>query len=66
MPRMIGVLVSGLAALGIVSMAAASPLAPDMAAHVSSRAPVVQVDFKCGMVDGKLVCGSTEEQQKSR
>ena len=55
---MIGVLVSGLAVLGYISTAAASPLAT--AAQVSPRDFAVQVDFKCRKVDGKLVCGSTK------
>jgi hypothetical protein len=30
---------------------------------MSSRDLFVQVDFKCGKVDGKLVCGSTKANQ---
>ena len=60
MPRMIGVLVSSLAVLGFVSMAAAAPVATAIAAQVSPREVVVPVAFKCEMVEGKLVCGSTK------
>ena len=60
MPRMIGILVSSLAVLGFVSMAAAAPFATNIAAKVSSRDVVEKVDFKCRKVDGKLVCGSSK------
>lgn len=60
MSRTIGVLVAGLAVVGFVSMAAAAPLAIDIAVKISQRDLVVQVDFKCRKVDGKLVCGSTK------
>ena len=49
-----------LAVLGFVSMAAAAPFATDIAAQVAPRDLFVPVDFKCGMVNDKLVCGSTK------
>ena len=59
MPRMIGILVSSLAFLGFVSMAAAAPIASVIGCQVSPRAVVIPVAFKCEMVEGKLVCGKT-------
>ena len=64
MPRMIFVLVSSLAVMGFVSMAAASPFTTHISAQVSPRDLVVQADFKCRKVDGKLVCGSTKDNKK--
>ena len=60
MPRAIGILICGLAVLGFVSMTAAAPVASTIAAHVSPREVAVPVAFKCEMVEGKLVCGSTK------
>ena len=65
MPRMLGVLVSGFVVLGLPSAAAASPLAMDKTGQVSQRGIVVQTDFKCRKVDGKLVCGSTKGNQQN-
>ena len=60
MARAIGVFISGLAVMGFISMAEASPFTSDIAVQVSSRDLIGQVDFKCRKVDGKLVCGSTK------
>ena len=65
MPRMIGVLVSGFLVLGFLSAAAASPLATDKTGQVSQRGIVVQTDFKCRKVEGKLVCGSTKGNRQN-
>ncbi len=59
MPRTIGVMISSLAVLGFVSIAAAAPVASIIATQVSAREVVVPVAFKCEMVEGKLVCGKT-------
>ena len=50
MPRMIGVIISGLAVLGFASIAAAAPVASPIGAQVSLREVVVPVAFKCEMV----------------
>ena len=65
MPRMLGVLFSGFVVLGFLSAATASPLAPDKNGQVSPRDIVVQADFKCRKVDGKLVCGSTKGNRQN-
>ena len=65
MLRIIGVLVSSLAVLSFVSMAAAAPVASAIAAQVSPREVVVPVAFKCEMVEGKLVCGKTSGGKSS-
>jgi hypothetical protein len=60
MPRMIGVFISGLAVVGFASIAAAAPSASVIATQVFPSEVVVPVAFKCEMVEGKLVCGSTK------
>ena len=60
MPRTIGVIISSLAVLGFVSIAGAAPFAKNIAAEVAAQDLLIQVDFKCRKVDGKLVCGSTK------
>jgi hypothetical protein len=58
MPRTIGVIICSLAILGFVSIAAASPFARNIAFDVAAHDLLIQVDFNCRKVDGKIVCGS--------
>ena len=54
------ILVTSLGVLGFATTASASTLTTGLGVRLSASDVIVPADFKCGMVDGKLVCGSTK------
>ena len=66
MPRIvIAIFISSFAALGFASTAMASTLtAAGLGVRLSASNVVHPVDFKCGLVNGKLVCGKKGSKQQ--
>ena len=65
MSRIVIALISSFAALGFATTASASTLTTGLGVRLTASDLIVPVDFKCGMVVGKLVCGSTKGNKEA-